>query len=86
MRNRSRLRRDYYVRLDTNHYSVDPRLVGPIVDVLHGPAPRRVRELARLVSEHVRPGSGCHPHRSRAQPHGATLAVTVSTTARHSCR
>ena len=32
-RNRVRLGRDYYVRLDTNDYSVDPAVIGRLVDV-----------------------------------------------------
>src|SRR3954470_6806776 len=32
-RNRVRLGRDYYVRLDTNDYSVDPGMIGRLVDV-----------------------------------------------------
>ena len=50
-RNRIRLGRDYYVRLDTNDYSVDPTVIGRMVDVTadldrvrvraRGPAGRR---------------------------------------------
>ena len=32
-RNKIRLGRDYYVRLDTNDYSVDPNVIGRMVDV-----------------------------------------------------
>jgi hypothetical protein len=32
-RNRVRLGRDYYVRVDTNDYSVDPAMIGRLVDV-----------------------------------------------------
>lgn len=32
-RNKIRLGRDYYVRLDTNDYSVDPHVIGRMVDV-----------------------------------------------------
>src|SRR5665647_359742 len=32
--NRVRLARDYYVRIDSNDYSVDPRAIGRFVDVL----------------------------------------------------
>ena len=31
LRSRVRLGRDYYVRLDGNDYSVDPRMIGRIV-------------------------------------------------------
>jgi transposase len=33
LNNRIRLARDYYVRVDTNDYSVDPRMIGRFVDV-----------------------------------------------------
>ena len=33
LRNRVRLARDYYVRIDANDYSVDPRVIGRLVDV-----------------------------------------------------
>lgn len=33
LQNRVRLSRDYYVRLDSNDYSVDPRVIGRLVDV-----------------------------------------------------
>ena len=32
-RNQVRLGRDYYVRVDTNDYSVDPAVIGRMVDV-----------------------------------------------------
>jgi transposase len=38
LRSRVRLGRDYYVRLDGNDYSVDPRLIGRIVDVQASPS------------------------------------------------
>ena len=53
-RNRIRLGRDYYVRLDTNDYSVDPHLIGRIVDVAADLDHVRVRADGRLVSEHQR--------------------------------
>jgi hypothetical protein len=53
-RNRVRLGRDYYVRLDTNDYSVDPHLIGRIVDVAADLDRVRVRADGRLVSEHQR--------------------------------
>ena len=36
--NRVRLGRDYYVRVDTNDYSVDPRCIGRFVDVTASPS------------------------------------------------
>ena len=38
-RNRVRLGRDYYVRVDTNDYSVDPTAIGRMVDVTRRPGP-----------------------------------------------
>ena len=35
--NRVRLARDYYVRVDTNDYSVDPQVIGRFVDVTASP-------------------------------------------------
>jgi transposase len=53
-RNRVRLGRDYYVRLDTNDYSVDPAMIGRIVEV-NGDLERvKVRADGRLVADHAR--------------------------------
>lgn len=53
-RNRVRLGRDYYVRLDTNDYSVDPRLIGRLVDVAADLERVRVRADGRIVADHAR--------------------------------
>ena len=53
-RNRVRLGRDYYVRVDTNDYSVDPRAIGRLVDVSADLDRVRVRVDGRLVAEHAR--------------------------------
>ena len=53
-RNRIRLGRDYYVRLDTNDYSVDPTAIGRMVDVTADLDRVRVRCEGRIVAEHVR--------------------------------
>jgi hypothetical protein len=53
-RNRIRLGRDYYVRLDTNDYSVDPSVIGRIVDVTADLERVRVGAQGRLVTEHTR--------------------------------
>lgn len=53
-RNRIRLGRDYYVRLDTNDYSVDPRMIGRLVDVAADLEHVRVRVEGRTVTEHAR--------------------------------
>ena len=49
-----RLGRDYYVRLDTNDYSVDPSAIGRLVDVRADLLRVRVRCDGRLVADHVR--------------------------------
>jgi transposase len=53
-RNHLRLGRDYYVRVDTNDYSVDPRAIGARVDVAADLDTVRVRHGGRLVAEHPR--------------------------------
>jgi hypothetical protein len=53
-RNKIRLGRDYYVRLDTNDYSVDPTAIGRMVDVAADLDRVRVRCEGRLVAEHPR--------------------------------
>ena len=53
-RNRLRLGRDYYVRLDTNDYSVDPSAIGRLVDVTADLDRVRVRLDGRLVANHQR--------------------------------
>jgi transposase len=49
-----RLGRDYYVRLDTNDYSVDPSAIGRLVTVAADLSRVRVRCDGRLVADHVR--------------------------------
>ena len=53
-RNRVRLGRDYYVRLDTNDYSVDPNLIGRIVDVAADLDRVKIRLEGRVITEHQR--------------------------------
>jgi transposase len=53
-RNRIRLGRDYYVRLDTNDYSVDPSMIGRLVDVTADLDRVRVRCDGHLVANHQR--------------------------------
>ncbi|GAB3359571.1 hypothetical protein GCM10027360_20640 [Amycolatopsis echigonensis] len=52
--NKIRLGRDYYVRLDTNDYSVDPTVIGRMVDVAADLDRVRVRCEGRVVAEHPR--------------------------------
>jgi hypothetical protein len=53
-RNKIRLGRDYYVRLDTNDYSVDPTMIGRMVDVAADLERVRVRTKGRVIAEHAR--------------------------------
>lgn len=53
-RNRIRLGRDYYVRLDTNDYSVDPSAIGSLVDVTADLQRVKVRANGRVVADHAR--------------------------------
>jgi transposase len=53
-RNRIRLGRDYYVRLDTNDYSVDPSVIGRLVDVTADLERVKVRADGRVVADHPR--------------------------------
>jgi hypothetical protein len=53
-RNQVRLGRDYYIRLDTTDYSVDPSVIGRLVDVSADLERVRVRAGGRLVADHAR--------------------------------
>jgi hypothetical protein len=53
-RERVRLGRDYYVRLDASDYSVDPTAIGRMVDVSADLDRVRVRLDGRLVADHAR--------------------------------
>ena len=48
--NRVRLGRDYYVRIDSNDYSVDPGVIGRFVDVTADLTRVEVRHEGRLVA------------------------------------
>ena len=52
--NRVRLGRDYYVRIDSNDYSVDPGVIGRFVDVTADLTRVEVRHEGRLVAAHDR--------------------------------
>ncbi|GAA5017974.1 hypothetical protein GCM10023258_04490 [Terrabacter aeriphilus] len=52
--NRVRLGRDYYVRVDSSDYSVDPALIGRFVDVRADLHHVEVRHEGRLVARHAR--------------------------------
>ncbi|WP_043735553.1 IS21 family transposase [Nocardia asiatica] len=51
---RVRLARDYYVRVDTVDYSVDPRLIGRFVDVTASPTVVTVQCDGQVVARHQR--------------------------------
>jgi Helix-turn-helix domain of resolvase len=53
-RERVRLGRDYYVRMDASDYSVDPTAIGRMVDVSADLDRVRVRLDGRLVADHAR--------------------------------
>jgi hypothetical protein len=53
-RNSIRLAKDYYVRLDTSDYSVDPAVIGRIVDVSGDLDRVAVRADGRMVADHTR--------------------------------
>nr|WP_083283569.1 IS21 family transposase [Humibacillus sp. DSM 29435] len=52
--NRVRLGRDYYVRVDSSDYSVDPAVIGRFVDVSADLSRVSVRHQGRLVAAHER--------------------------------
>lgn len=52
--NRVRLGRDYYVRVDSNDYSVDPALIGRFVDVTADLSVVKVHHQGRLIAAHDR--------------------------------
>jgi hypothetical protein len=52
--NRVRLGRDYYVRVDSSDYSVDPAVIGRFVDVQADLSRVEVRHQGRLVAAHNR--------------------------------
>jgi transposase len=52
--NRVRLGRDYYVRLDSCDYSVDPAVIGRFVDVTADLSRVEVRHQGRLIAAHAR--------------------------------
>ncbi|MGW4371952.1 IS21 family transposase [Nocardia takedensis] len=51
---RIRLARDYYVRVDTCDYSIDPRVIGRFVDVTASPRQISAHCDGQLVASHVR--------------------------------
>jgi hypothetical protein len=80
LRQRVRLARDYYVRVDTVDYSVDPRCIGRFVDVVASPWEVTVRCDGQVAARHVRSwarlGTVTDPaHRAAAQQMRQALAA-----------
>jgi Mu transposase, C-terminal domain/Helix-turn-helix domain of resolvase len=80
-RNKIRLGRDYYVRLDTNDYSVDPTVIGQMVDVIADLERARVRAEGRLVADHARVWARGTTVTDPAQCRGCRLAAQAVSTA-----
>ena len=87
--NRVRLGRDYYVRLDSSDYSVDPAVIGRFVDVTADLSRVEVRHEGRLVAAHDRVwarGHDDHRPRPRRGGEGAARAVPATPTGTGSAR
>ncbi|MFC0316186.1 IS21 family transposase [Gordonia phosphorivorans] len=74
--NQIRLGRDYYVRVDTNDYSVDPRAIGARVDVSADLETVKVRHGGRLIAVHQRRWAR---HMVVADPEHVAIAGTLRT-------
>lgn len=76
-----RLPKDHYVRVDTNDYSVDPRMVGRRVEVSADLRSVRVFAAGALVADHDRCWAG---HQTITDPdHAAAAAALRGRSARH---
>lgn len=71
---RVRLGRDYYVRLDSNDYSVDPSVIGRMVDVRADLDQVRIKADGRLVGEHSRVWAR---HRTITDPRHVQIAAQL---------
>jgi Mu transposase-like protein len=79
--NEIRLGRDYYVRVASNDYSVDPTAIGRIVSVTADLRRVRVRVDGRLVADHARVWGAWHDRdRLGARAHRSGVARPVPTT------
>ena len=77
-RNRVRLGRDYYVRVDTNDYSVDPQAIGRFVDVTADLERVGSATTAACVADHARVWArGMTDHRPRPRRSRAAAARAV---------
>ena len=76
--NQIRLGRDYYVRVDSNDYSVDPTAIGRQVTVTADLERVRVRLDGRVVADHARVWARAHDrHRPRPCRHRPAAARAV---------
>lgn len=71
---RVRLGRDYYVRIDANDYSVDPRCIGRFVDVTASPTEVTVRLDGQVAARHKRCWAAGH---TITDPAHVTTAATL---------
>lgn len=92
-RNRVRLPRDYYVRIASNDYSVDPRVVGRFVDVVADLTHVTITCAGTVVGRHRRcwarhqtitdPAHRATAHRLAHQASAAQVEQTAPTDPRH---
>lgn len=71
---RIRLARDYYVRVDTVDYSVDPRMIGRFVDITATPAEVTALWQGQMVAHHARSWA---KHEVVTDPDHAVLAAQL---------
>ena len=83
--NQIRLGRDYYVRVDSNDYSVDPTAIGRQVTVTADLERVRVRLDGRVVADH-RPGVGPPDDRHRPRPRRGRPSCCANSSAVHGRR
>lgn len=81
---RIRLGRDYYVRVDTSDYSVDPRVIGKLVDVTASATTITVSCDGQTVARHIRSWAKAQTVTDPA--HAATAAVMRAALAQERAR
>jgi Mu transposase-like protein len=82
------LGRDYYVQIDASYYSVDPAVIGRLVDVHADLQQVQVRADGRVVAEHARVWARDHRSRPSRRREAVARAVppTPSPLGRHRAR
>jgi Mu transposase, C-terminal domain len=80
-----RLGRDYYVRLDASDYSVDPAMIGHLVEVTAGLDRVQARAGGHVAADHarVRAAGSPSPTPPTLRRPGGCARSSVSPTARH---